>query len=58
MLIIVYIPKDTAYLAEFINDFLKVYNTVSVQVTKDCYVIRLEQPLMESKNQMGNRKRK
>lgn len=49
MPIIVYIPKDTAYLAEFINDFLKVYNTVSVQVTKDCYVIRLEQLLMESR---------
>lgn len=51
--VIIYVPKDTSYLAEFINDFLKVYNTVSIQVTKDCYAIRLEQPLTEPKQQLG-----
>lgn len=53
MPVIIYIPKDTSYLAEFINDFLKVYNTVGIQVTKDCYVMRLEQPLTEPKQQLG-----
>ena len=53
MPVIIYVPKDTSYLAEFINDFLKVYNTVSIQVTKDCYVMRLEQPLTEPKQQLG-----
>lgn len=49
MPIIIYIPLDTSYLAEFINDFLKVYNTVGIQVTKDCYVMRLEQTLSVKK---------
>lgn len=53
MPVIIYVPIDTSYLAEFINDFLKVYNTVSIQVTKDCYAIRLEQPLTEQKQQLG-----
>lgn len=53
MPVIIHIPKDTSYLAEFINDFLKVYNTVGIQVTKDCYVIKLEQPLTEQKQQFG-----
>ena len=55
MPVIIYIPLDTSYLAEFINDFLKVYNTVGIQVTKDCYVMRLEQPLAEPKQQLGKR---
>lgn len=45
MPVIVYVPKDTSYLAEFINDFLKVYNTVGIQIENDCYVMKLEQPL-------------
>lgn len=53
MPVIIYVPIDTSYLAEFINDFLKVYNIVSIQVTKDCYAIRLEQPLTEQKQQLG-----
>lgn len=53
MPVIIYVPIDTSYLAEFINDFLKVYNTVSIQVTKDCYVMRLEQLLTEQKQQLG-----
>lgn len=53
MPVIIYIPVDTSNLAEFINDFLKVYNTVDIQITKDCYVIRLEQPLTEQKQQLG-----
>lgn len=53
MPVIIYIPKDTLYLAEFINDFLKAYNTVSIQVTNDCYIIKLEQLLAEPKQQLG-----
>lgn len=53
MPVIIHIPKDTFYLAEFINDFLKVYNTVGIQVTKDCYAIKLEQPLTDQKQQFG-----
>lgn len=53
MPVIIYVPLDTSYLAEYINDFLKVYNTVSIQVTKDCYIMRLEQPLAEPKQQLG-----
>ena len=53
MPVIIDIPLDTSYLAEFINDCLKVYNTVGIQVTKDYYVMRLEQPLAEPKQQLG-----
>lgn len=53
MPVIIYVPLDTSYLAEYINDFLKVYNTVGIQVTNDCYVMRLEQPLTEPKQQLG-----
>ncbi len=53
MPVIIYVLIDTSYLAELINNFLKVYNTVSIQITKDCYVIRLEQPLTEQKQQLG-----
>ena len=50
---IIYLPRDTCYLAEFINEFLRTYNTVGIQVTKDCYVLKLEQPMRSPKTQMG-----
>lgn len=56
MPVIIYIPKDTSCLAEFINDFLKVYNTVSIQITDDCYVIRLEQLLTDQSGKWVLRK--
>lgn len=39
---IIYYPLETSYLREVIDDFLTVYNTVSVQKCKDCYVLKLE----------------
>ena len=53
MPVIIYVPIDTPYLAEFINDFLTVYNTVSIQATEDCNVRWLEQLLAKSKQQLG-----
>lgn len=37
------IPLDTLYFQEFVNELLKVYNTVSVQSDKDYYWIKLEE---------------
>lgn len=40
---IIKIPLDTLYFQEFVNELLKVYNTVSVQSDKDYYWIKLEE---------------
>ena len=34
---IIKIPLDTLYFQELVNLFLQNYNTVSIQITKDCY---------------------
>lgn len=40
--VIIPYPRDTSYLAEVIDDFLKVCDTVSIQIYKDRYLLKLE----------------
>ena len=36
-------PLDSMYLAELLNALLMVYNTVSIQMSDNCYSLRLEE---------------
>ena len=36
------LPPDTLHLSEFINDLLRIYNTVSIQKTADYYILQCE----------------
>jgi hypothetical protein len=38
----IHIPLESIYLQEMIDTFLVNYNTVGIQKTPDCYILRLE----------------
>lgn len=38
----IHIPLESIYLQEMIDTFLVNYNTVGIQKTSDCYILRLE----------------